>query len=203
MRVLIVLPGAIGDVVRALPLLGRIRRGRPDARIGWAVEPLSAPLLTPHPWLDEVLVFRRDEGLRALPPLIRQLRAGRWEVALDLGRGLKSAFLARVTGAPVRIAFGRHDAREGSWLLATRRLPAQGTERPKLEQFLAFGDALAVPAAPVVPPLPVTPAVPVVPAWPGLPPPPFCAAQAMKTTHPVKRRVRTMNEVAFFTLRAP
>ena len=150
MRVLIVLPGAIGDVVRALPLLGRIRRGRPDARIAWAVEPLSAPLLAPHPWLDEVLVFRRDEGLRALPPLIRQLRAGRWEVALDLGRGLKSAFLARVTGAPVRIAFGRHDAREGSWLLATRRLPAQGTERRKLEQFLAFGDALGVPAAPVV-----------------------------------------------------
>src|SRR5262249_35870463 len=148
-RVLIVLPGAIGDVVRALPLLGRIRRARPDARIGWAVEPLSAPLLTPHPWLDEVLVFRRDEGLRAIPPILRQLRAGGWEIALDLGRGLKSAFLARATRPPVRIAFGRHDAREGGWLLATRRLPAQGIERSKLEQFLAFGDALDLPAVPV------------------------------------------------------
>jgi len=37
MRVLIVLPGAIGDVVRALPLLGRIRRGQPEAHIAWVV----------------------------------------------------------------------------------------------------------------------------------------------------------------------
>jgi len=148
-RVLIVLPGAIGDVVRALPLLGRIRRGRPDARIGWAVEPLSAPLLMPHPWLDEVLVFHREEGLLAIPPFMRRLRAGGWEIALDLGRGLKSAFLARATGAPVRIAFAGRDAREGGWLLATRRLPVQGIDRPKLEHFLAFGDALGLPAAPV------------------------------------------------------
>src|SRR5229473_1310910 len=40
-RVLIVLLGAIGDVVRALPLLGRIRRAWPDAHISWAVEPKS------------------------------------------------------------------------------------------------------------------------------------------------------------------
>ena len=149
MRVLIVLPGAIGDVVRALPLLGRIRRGRPDARIGWVVEPPSAPLLAAHPWLDEALVFRRREGLRAIPPIVRQLRAGGWEIALDLGRGLKSALLARATRAPVRIAFARADAREGGWLLATRCLPAQGIDRPKLEQFLAFADALDLPAAPI------------------------------------------------------
>ena len=49
MRVLIVLPGAIGDVVRALPLLGRIRHGRPEAHIAWVVEPPSAPLLAAAP----------------------------------------------------------------------------------------------------------------------------------------------------------
>ena len=55
-RVLIVLLGAIGDVVRALPLLGRIRRAWPDAHISWAVEPKSRPLLEGHPWLDQVIV---------------------------------------------------------------------------------------------------------------------------------------------------
>ncbi len=50
MRVLIVLPGALGDVVRALPLLGRLRAARRDAWIGWAVEPPSAPVLAGHPW---------------------------------------------------------------------------------------------------------------------------------------------------------
>lgn len=87
--------------------------------------------------------------MRALPPFVRRLRAGRWDFALDLGRGLKSAFLARMTGAPVRIGFARTDTREGAWLLATRRVPSQGIDRPKLEQFLAFGDALGLPSAPV------------------------------------------------------
>jgi lipopolysaccharide heptosyltransferase II len=149
MRILIVLHGALGDVIRALPLLARLRRGAPEARIGWAVEPPSAPLLAGHPWLDEVLVFDRPRGLAALRPFLARVRAARWDVALDLGRSLKSALVARASGAPVRLGFARADGREGGWLLATRRLPAQGSGRSKLEQFLAFGDALGLPPAPV------------------------------------------------------
>ena len=135
MRVLIVLPGALGDVIRALPLLGRLRRGAPHATLGWAVEPPSAPLLTSHPWLDRVHVFDRPRGLPALLPFLRALREARYEIALDLGRGLKSAFIARVSGATERIAFASADGREAGWLLATRRLAPQGPARSKLEQF--------------------------------------------------------------------
>jgi ADP-heptose:LPS heptosyltransferase len=147
MRALIVLPGALGDVIRALPLAGRLRRAR--AYVGWAVEPPSAPLLAGHPWLDAVHVFDRPRGVRALGPLVRELRAGGYEAALDLGRSAKSAFLARASGARLRVGFARADGREGGWLLANRRLPVQGPERPKLAQFLAFGDALGLPPAPV------------------------------------------------------
>jgi len=148
-RVLIVLPGALGDVVRALPLLGRIRRARPDAYLAWAVEPPSAPVLAGHPWLDAVHVFERPRGVRALRPFLRRLRAERFDTALDLGRGAKSAWIAWASGARLRVGFARADGREGGWLLATRRLPAQGTARAKLEQFLNFADALGLPPAPV------------------------------------------------------
>lgn len=149
MRVLIVLPGALGDVVRALPLVARIRRGRPDAVVGWAVEPLSAPLLAGHPWIDRVLVFERGRGARAFPAFLRAVRREPWDVALDLGRGAKSAFIAWASRARERIGFARADGREGGWLLATRRIPSQGPARSKLVQFLAFGDALGLPPAPV------------------------------------------------------
>jgi len=148
-RLLIVLPGAIGDVVRALPLLGRIRRGMPDAHIAWVVEPPSAPVLQGHPWLDEVRVLRRRDGAGAIAAFIGSLRGERWDMALDLGRGIKSALLARASGAPDRLGFARVDSREGAWLFATRHLPPQGVERPKLEQFLAFGDLLGCPPEPV------------------------------------------------------
>lgn len=149
MRALIVLPGALGDVVRGLPLLGRLRRAWPEAHLGWAVEPLSAPLLSGHPWLDEALVFERGAGMRAVAPFLRRVRGGRWDLAIDLGRGIKSAVIARASGARERLAFARADGREGGWLLATRRLPVQGVERSKLGQFLAFGDLLRLPAAPI------------------------------------------------------
>src|SRR5262249_32569975 len=144
MRLLIVLPGAIGDVVRALPLLGRVRRGSPGATIGWAVEPPSAPLLAEHPWLDRLHVFERHRGARALRPFLGALRGAGYEVALDLGRSLKSGVIARLSRARLRIGFHRDEGREGSWLFANRHLPRQGTARPKLDQFLAFGDALGL-----------------------------------------------------------
>jgi lipopolysaccharide heptosyltransferase I len=148
-RLLIVLTGAIGDVVRALPLLGRIRRGRPDAHIAWLVEPPSAPLLAGHPWLDDVLVFERPRGLRALRPLLARLRAGRYNASIDLGRSAKTALFARLSGAPLRLGFDRADGREGSWLAANRRLPPEAPDRAKLLQFLAFADLLGLPPAPV------------------------------------------------------
>jgi len=149
MRVLIVLPGALGDVVRGLPLLGCLRRGWPTARIGWAVESPSAPVLEQHVWLDALHVLERRAGVRRVVEFLRTVRRERYDVALDLGRGLKSASILLASGAPRRLGLHRSDGREGSWLAASERLPPQGVEKAKLLQFLAFADRLGVPPAPV------------------------------------------------------
>jgi heptosyltransferase-1 len=148
-RVLIVLPGALGDVVRGLPLLGRLRRGWPAARIGWAVESPSAPLLERHPWIDVLHVLGRRAPVREVLAFLRAVRRERYDVALDLGRGLKSAAILRGSGAPRRVGLGPADGREGSWLMATERLAPQGVEKPKLLQFLSFAERLELPPAPV------------------------------------------------------
>ena len=144
MRLLIVLPGALGDVIRGLPLLGRLRRAHPDAVLGWVVEPLSAPLLEAHPWLDRVHRFERRRGIRGYLAVARDVRDAEYDVALDLGRSAKSAILVAASGAPRRIGFARGDSREGAWLVATEHLAPQGIERAKLEQFLAFGGHLGI-----------------------------------------------------------
>ena len=149
MRLLIVLPGAIGDVVRALPLLGRVRSAWPEAHLGWSVEPPSAPLLVGHPWLDAVHVFERRDGTRGFLRHLQEVRAARYGVAIDLGRGLKSATIAVASGAAQRLGFSRMDAREGGWLLATEHLPEQGVRESKLRQCLRFADLLGLPDGPV------------------------------------------------------
>ena len=147
-RVLIVLLGAIGDVVRALPLLGRIRRAWPDAQIAWAVEPKSQAVLEGHPWLDELIIYNRRAPLSFLPFLVR-VRAGHFDLTLDLQRHLKSGIVSIASGARVRVGFDRSNGKEFNHLFSTRQIAPQPPMRLKLMQYQAFADALGLAPAPV------------------------------------------------------
>src|SRR5271165_5534557 len=92
--VLIVLLGAIGDVVRALPLLGRLRHAWPDAHIAWAVEPKSAPILKDHQWLDQLIVYDRHRAPLSFLSFLGQVRRGHFDLTLDLQRHLKSGLIS-------------------------------------------------------------------------------------------------------------
>jgi heptosyltransferase I len=148
-RILIVLLGAIGDVVRAMPLAMRVRRGFPSASITWAVEPAAAPLLERHPAIDERLVFRRDLGARAFLRFLAEVRRRRFDLVLDLQRHLKSGVVSRASGAPVRIGFHRANTKEGNWLFNNQTIPLQEHWSSKLGQYLVFADHLGLPKAPV------------------------------------------------------
>ena len=143
-RILIVLHGAIGDVVRAMPLALRVRRGFPRAHVAWAVEPPAAPLVAGHPAIDERIVFRRDLGPRAFLPFLREIRRGRFDLTLDLQRHLKSGIVSRASGAPRRIGFHRANTKEGNWLFNTETIPRLRHWSSKLHQYLAFAEHLGL-----------------------------------------------------------
>jgi len=148
-RLLIVLLGAIGDVVRALPLAQRLRAAWPECRIAWAVEPPAAPLLRDHPAIDRVIVFGRERGVRAYPSFLRQVRAWRPDVSLDLQRHIKSGFTSWCSGAPRRFAFHWRNSREGNRLFANRSIPPVAWRSTKLEHYLLFAETLGAAPAPV------------------------------------------------------
>ncbi|MHB8384245.1 MAG: glycosyltransferase family 9 protein [Candidatus Binataceae bacterium] len=148
-RILIVLHGAIGDVVRALPLLGRIRRGWPDAFIAWAVEPKSAPILERHPWLDQVIVYDRRRAPWSFVPFLREIRGGGFDLVVDLQRHLKSGVTSLVSGAHDRIGFSRANTKELNHRFSTMQIAPQPNLRRKLLQYQAFGDRLGLPPAPI------------------------------------------------------
>lgn len=148
-RVLIVLLGAIGDVVRGLPLAQRIRSGWPQARIAWAVEPAAAPVLEGHPAVDEAIRFDRGGGLPAFARFARQVRAWAPDVALDLQRHLKSGVATWLSGAPIRVGFHWRNSREGNWFFSNRHIAPVSFLSSKLEHYLLFADLLGVPPAPL------------------------------------------------------
>jgi heptosyltransferase I len=148
-RVLIVLLGSIGDVVRALPLLHRIRLAWPYAHLAWAVEPKSEPLLRGHRWLDELIVYDRTHAPWSFASFLLQVRRGGFDLVIDLQRHLKSGAIGRISGAPERLGFAPGNTKEFNHLFSTRKIELQPKMRLKLAQYQVFGDALGIPPAAV------------------------------------------------------
>src|SRR5436309_6443748 len=133
MRILIVKLGSIGDVVHTLPALAAMRRGLPKAEISWAVEPGSSEILRDNPFLDRLIeidtkALRRGlmsgETLRAPRQQLRLLRASAFDLALDFQGLLKSAMIARLSGARRTVGFAREQLREpASRLLLHETVP--------------------------------------------------------------------------------
>jgi lipopolysaccharide heptosyltransferase I len=142
--ILIVLHGSIGDVTRALPLAGLLRRRFPRSRITWAVEPASEPLVENYPGVDEVIVFDRRHPWKNVWPFLRQIRAKQFDLVLDLQRHLKSGIVSRTTGAALRYGFNRSDAKEFNWLFNNRFIPPRGETIPKIQHYMEFAKALGI-----------------------------------------------------------
>ena len=101
---------SIGDVIHTLPAYAAVRAAWPEARLGWVVEPAAAPLvrrlpgtLTVH--LVDTARWRRRAWRPATWGAVRaafdELRAARYELAFDFQGLIKSAVVARRSGARV------------------------------------------------------------------------------------------------------
>ena len=114
MRLLIVRLGAVGDIIHTLPVAAALRRRFPDATIDWAVDERYAELLDLAPDVDRpiVLASRSRPAVAAWLAFRRELQRGAYEIALDLQGLVKSAAVARMTGAHRIVGFAAPFLRE-------------------------------------------------------------------------------------------
>jgi heptosyltransferase-1 len=111
MRILIIKPSSLGDVVHALPAVNLIRRRFPDAHISWLIRDSLESLLKNCPVINERIRFRRHDYAR-FPALLWRLYRTRFDIVVDLQGLLRSGLMTVATRAPRRIGLG--DAREGA-----------------------------------------------------------------------------------------
>lgn len=106
MRIVLIRPCCIGDVVLATPVLSALRDAYPDANITWAVGGWAKQAVDYHPRLDAVL----DTGNAALPVksvggfvrFVNQLRAGSFDLAVSLVRSPLMSLAVLLSGIPQR-----------------------------------------------------------------------------------------------------
>jgi lipopolysaccharide heptosyltransferase I len=116
-RVLIVRLGALGDIVHAIPVAAALRRAYPSVRIDWLVSAKHREILDLVPVIDRRLVVKdrldaNNEAGTSLFGAIRELRRNRYDVALDLQGLIKSAVIARSSGAGRVVGFSSRYLRE-------------------------------------------------------------------------------------------
>ncbi|HEX2204666.1 MAG TPA: glycosyltransferase family 9 protein [Longimicrobium sp.] len=143
-RVCVVLLTGLGDVVHGLPIVNALKDHDPARRITWVVEPMAAPLLSPHPSIDEVVVYRKKDGLEGVRDLWRTLAGRRFDLTLNLNVYTKSVWPTLFSRAPHRLGFDRGRAFEGSWLASNHRLDPKPRAHTQ-DMFLEFLDHLGVP----------------------------------------------------------
>jgi heptosyltransferase I len=159
-RLLIVRLSAMGDVIHTLPAAFALREAFPQAMIGWLIEerwtellcapgtPLRGPRSKQRPlvdWVHPVSLTGWRQSLFAISTLQQiakcwnDVRAARYEVALDLQGAIRSGVLARWSGASV--VYGAAEARESpASMLYTRRAITRGAH--VIEQNLSVVQAI-------------------------------------------------------------
>lgn len=117
MRILVVRLGAMGDVIHALPAVATLKHSFPDAWIAWALESKWASLLDGNPNVDRIVTFDR-KNFSSVVAAWRTFHSLRLDCAVDLQGLIKSALVARCSGARRRVGYPASQARESmaAWL---------------------------------------------------------------------------------------
>jgi heptosyltransferase-1 len=160
-RLLIVRLSAMGDVIHTLPAAQALRDAFPHAMIGWLIEERWAELLcapgtsrrgprSPQrplaDWVHTVNLtgWRKSlftiSTLQKIATVWNDVRSARYEVAVDLQGAIRSAVLARWSGA--HAVYGATQPRESpASLWYTRQVVGRGAH--VIEQNLSVAEAVA------------------------------------------------------------
>ena len=176
----------MGDVIHTLPAVAALRKTLPEAKIGWVVEErwsellcargysLDGPLSEQKPlanrihcvrtkhWRKNLLVPSTWADLRGV---LREMRGEHYDIAIDFQGAIRSAVIAKSSGAARIVGFAEPRERPAR-LLYTRNVSAKGTH--VIEQNLALSMELG---AAGVPPEAILPRDPQAEAWCDL----YCA----------------------------
>lgn len=152
-RWLFVNPYGVGDVLCSLPLVDAVRAAHPAAMLGYVCNRRTESMVHGYPGIHDTIVFEKDEyralwrhskrrWVAAVVALARQLRRGRWEVAIDLSLNWEFGAALAALRIPTRCGF---DYRRRGRFLTHRRPLAGFDHRPVSDHYLDLLSLVGLP----------------------------------------------------------
>ena len=148
MKILILKPSSLGDVIHALPVLRLLKQHFRDAEIFWWIDSALAPLIEGDPDLAGIVRFERRRWGKPQhwPEMFRSigwLRAQNFDLVIDLQCLARSAIFAWLTRG--KFLIGLDEAREGASAFYDVAVPRPSFHTHAVDWYLAVLPALGVP----------------------------------------------------------
>lgn len=148
LKILILKPSSLGDVIQALPVLRLIKQCHPQSRIYWWLARELLPLLAHDPDLEGVIPFDRKRwahpsGWLDLARSLSSLRHHQFDWVIDLQSLARSGLVAWLSRA--RLTVGLDDSREGASAFYDVAVPRPSPKTHAVEWYLRVLDYLNIP----------------------------------------------------------
>lgn len=150
MRILIVKPSSLGDIICSLPVAQSIRDQLPEAKISWVVKSRFADVVRRCPTVNgELIEFEHSsgwKGITAIGRVMQTLRQRHFDAVLDFQGLLRSGLMTFAANGPLKV--GIAEAREGSRLFYSSivPLPEAGRNSHAIRKLLQFLPAIGLKA---------------------------------------------------------
>ncbi len=117
-KILVIQTAFIGDVVLATGLVEKLHQYYPSAQIDFLVRKGNEGLLTDHPYLNEVLIWIKNENKwRNLWKLLWKIRSKQYDTVINVQRFAATGILTSFSNAKLKIGFDKNPL---SWLFTKR-----------------------------------------------------------------------------------
>ena len=108
-RILIIQTAFLGDVILATPVISELKRLYPTAEIDVLVKKGNESLLKNNPNIHYLVTFDKGGGkFMAIRSLIRQFRARKYDLAINLHRFGSSGLMTVLSGAKLKYGFKKN-----------------------------------------------------------------------------------------------
>ena len=116
MRILIINPFGIGDVLFTTPLIANIKEALPDSYIGFVCNTRTRDILLSNPKVDKIFIYEKDKfrklwktskilGLRKFVKFLSSIRKKKFDVVFDLSMGQEYGFFSWLIGIRKRVGY--------------------------------------------------------------------------------------------------
>ena len=163
-KILIIKPSALGDIVHTLPFLAVVRKTFPAAEIHWVVARGLHTFLEGHPMINRLWILDKDRWkqlsrFREIIPEINTFRKAlaqeHFDVSIDLSGLLRSGLITFAAGARYKLGFS--DSDEGSPFFYTHKIEG-GKQIHAIDRYLKLAAFMGCDTSQVSHPMPPYPA---------------------------------------------